>query len=545
MPKIGPESQRNIRLFFLAIALTVVIGVVSSAVSPFHYVTAVLYGGILIAWLLTIKRRIIATRIRRLLMSGGIFILALFFLHVARIEVAEWSPLVSRYLWYAYYIPFTLVPLVFFSVAYFIGEKEHARVPRWLFLMSMFALILWLGIFTNELHHQAFYENAVPEVSVFSTYGPLYYMVLLWSVVLIVGALLILVNKCRHSGSRRLWFIPVSVELFAVALLLLYAVGGGAPRVFGQELYYLQEVHGILYIGLWEACIQIALIPSNTDYSQLFQLSDIDLTLLSVDGTPVVRSARDRSADSPGRRLVKKSHPVSGGAIVWVEDHTEIWRLNERLRETTEELLGENELIEEENRIKAETAGMEEMRRLYDKISVSVTPQLHAVGTLMSVINADTSREEVRRRLRLCTVYGAYVKRRANLLLLAEKETALSVGELALSIRESFEYLSLFGIVTELRQDGEVSVSSEVLLCIYELFEEIFEAVLRGEVAAKVLSARLTENTVRLESDAAELLPDSAPWQERFLAVASSLTTGISDDGAYLLIRLPKGRDAV
>ena len=70
---------------------------------------------------------------------------------------------------------------------------------------------------------------------------------------------------------------------------------------------------------------------------------------------------------------------------------------------------------------------------------------------------------------------GAYAKRRANLELIADSRGNLSTVELALAIRESFEYYQLAGIATGYEETGKASVPALLVIYAYELFEKIIE----------------------------------------------------------------------
>ncbi len=443
MPKISLESERNIRLFLTVTFATPFIGVLLNPFLRSEYLTTVIYGGILIFWLLTIRRRIISDEMRHILTAGGLVLLSLFLLRVIRWEVLTYSPLASRYIWYGYHISYILIPLIFFISTLWVDKTDGKKYVHLTGLFMFIAVLLMILVMTNELHHLAFSDTAIPEEPDFRTYGPVYIAVILWTGILILSGLFRLLRLCQRSGSRRFWFVPVIAGLFAVMLMVVYVWHRGRVMLGGCRLYYLQEVNCFLYVGLWEACIQIGLIPSNTDYQYLFALADIDAILSDMQGNLVVRSGHNRERiPKKGRILVRRSHPVSGGSVTWTEDHTEIRRLNDRLRETTDELIGENELIEEENRIKANSAAVEEMHRLYEAIQASVADQLHMVGKLIGEIEEEERKQALKKsrgNLQKSLVYAVYVKRRANLVLLAEKADYLPLSELALCIRQSSE----------------------------------------------------------------------------------------------------------
>ena len=63
---------------------------------------------------------------------------------------------VTRYLWYLYYLPMLLIPLLSVFVAASLGKPENYRLPgwtRWLY-MPMGALVLL--VLTNDVHQCVF-----------------------------------------------------------------------------------------------------------------------------------------------------------------------------------------------------------------------------------------------------------------------------------------------------------------------------------------------------------------------------------------------------
>ena len=73
---------------------------------------------------------------------------------------------------------------------------------------------------------------------------------------------------------------------------------------------------------------------------------------------------------------------------------------------------------------------------------------------------------------------GAYVKRRVNLALICDKEEIISVDELAHCVRESLTYLTQYGAVCALHQEGKGSVSSRDVQTAYDFFEDCLETAL-------------------------------------------------------------------
>ena len=67
---------------------------------------------------------------------------------------------------------------------------------------------------------------------------------------------------------------------YACALFAWYAAEGGSPTLNGVKLYLIQEVYALYFIGFWEGCILIGLIPTNTSYESLLDITSTGAVLL-------------------------------------------------------------------------------------------------------------------------------------------------------------------------------------------------------------------------------------------------------------------------
>ena len=204
MLHMSRNMQRNILLYLSAILLTEILYVCT----PLHHISGVLYGGLVIAWGQTVRRRIVHRDIRRFLAAGAAALLAVFVLRFCRWEVfARWAA-TDRFLWYAYYVPFTLVPLLSFLTALRVGKTERDEPPRREALLWWVWALLAAVILTNDLHGLTFRLNDPIGTGKGYAYGCVYYFAVLWCALLSLGAFVTLLRRCRLAQYRRLWYIP-------------------------------------------------------------------------------------------------------------------------------------------------------------------------------------------------------------------------------------------------------------------------------------------------------------------------------------------------
>lgn len=411
-------------------------------------------------------------------------LLLLFVIRTVRYNSHFSNKEIRLYLWYAYYIPMTAIPLLSFFGALFVGKSDKEQLPRFTKLLWIVWFALAAGIMTNSLHQWLLIINPnYPDTDYF--HGWLYYVVLIWGICFAAISFATLMRKCRLSLSKRLWWVPVVPFVFCLFLFALYFLEGGSPTIAGHRLYNIQEVYTLMFIGCWESFIQIGFVPSNTFYKEIFNSSSINAFITDKNGRIVYKSknsprlteAQMKEAQSGNGIAIDniriQSRNIAGGKVFHAENLETINRLNSELINLTQKTDEENILLEEENRIKAEQASLETQNRLYDEIAVNLHSRLQKIDEL---INTDIkSEKEFRTNLSFAAVLCAYVKRRANLAIIADQTDIISIEELEISIRESMEYLRLAGLSCELYKDSSFDILSKNSVLAYDFFEDTVE----------------------------------------------------------------------
>ena len=162
--------------------------------------------------------------------------------------------------------------------------------------------------------------------------------------------------------------------------------------------------------------------------------------------------------------------------MLWTEDMSPVQQLNEDLQDIADQLSEENVILQKENELRSQKAEYEIENELYDQLNADLQSKIKQIDALVSV---ETEKEDqYLQNLRVACVYCAYLKRRANLYLLAEQEPTVSVAEVELSIRESLEYLKLLKVQSSSQVFGEGELTGQEALILYETFEKILEILL-------------------------------------------------------------------
>ena len=497
-----------------------------------------------LALLMFFTEHIIDRATRGLLMGIAGLITLWMLLRGAKYIAFEETETVARHLWYCYYLPILLIPLLSLLAALAVARRPGWRPPlSRRVLMSISTAVtaaLLLLILTNDLHQWAF--RFLPGFTHWdSNYirGPVFYAVCLWNLFLLLGVLGVLFTRCRLSASRRLIWVPLLPTAAGLCYLVLYAVGLW-PRLNGQLLGEFPESVCFTMAGIWLSLISIGLIPSNQGYDRLFVASNLAAQIADRRYRVIYRSAgaaelspEALASEGPialGENAQVHRRPVAGGYVYWQDDLTELNRLSEVLREVGERLAEEAELVRLENTLKEERAQIAAKTRAYDEIAAQVLPQSKRIAALCA--EAERDPERFSEAMNTVCLLAVYCKRYANLSLLSADHGTLEAGELRLALAESLHALEALGIPTGLFFAGKSTLAADAALSAYALFETLLEQALP---ALRGLQITLRAGLLRMVFEGgAPVLPAGSP---AFLTVEDSVS--------YVTLPLGEGGAAI
>ena len=450
----------------------------------FSFFRSVIYIMLFAAWGISVCRRIIQPQVRRYLTAISALMVFWVTARTLRHLFAE-TPWALRHLWYLYYLPMLFIPLLALFVALSLGKPDNFRLPKWTALLYIPTAALLLLVLTNDLHQLVFRfpEDAVVWMNEYR-YGIVYFPVVGWMVLCALTALVIMLVKCRVPNSRKVLVLP----FVPVVLSVIY----GALYIF--QLPWLRLIAGdvtvvfcLLIAATLESCIQCGLIQSNTHYNDLLlsctlrvQLTDPEYQRLlsSRSAEPIPLQIMRQTETGPVRLdggLRLSGAPVRGGHVLWTEDVSELLEVLEELQDVKDSLEDNNALLRAEYTLKACEAHIAEQDRLYNIIQRETAPRIKLLAELTDAF--ETMGDEAQRKqiLGKMAVIGAYLKRRSNLIFLADKTPLFQEKELHLTFGESMDNLELCGITCGLLSELEGPVEARQLMKMYDLFEEIVE----------------------------------------------------------------------
>ena len=423
---------------------------------------------------------------RKYLMCIAGLITTWIILRGAKYIAFEETGVIARHIWYLYYLPALFIPLLSLLAALSAGESGRQPPRRKTRIAALVTLVLFLMVLTNDLHQLVFrFHPGFADWDSDYSRTFVFYLIFGWAALLFIGSMYILFSRCRVSASRRLVWIPMLPALFGIVYLTLYAVDLW-PKLNGNLVGEFPEAVCFTMAGIWLTLMYIGLIPSNAGYSRLFELSGLSAQITDRDyrviykspsAAPLspqeLRAGADVSAGTDIRIHRKQVH---GGFVYWQDDVAELNRINEKLRETGEQLGEEVELLRLENELKEKWAQIDAKTRTYDEIAERVADQSRRISELCAY--AERFPERYAAQMKTVCLLACYIKRFANLSLLAADSSRIDSAELSLAVQESLRYVSDLGIPAELSASENAVVAAQRALEAYALFERLLEQAL-------------------------------------------------------------------
>lgn len=463
-----------------------------------------IFFSILAYWIVSVINRVSDRDIRFGLATTIILMSFLLLLKLIKYNVV-YNDIAERYLWYSYYIPQCLAPVVLFLTILGMSKKNGTVLSKRWNLLFIPAILLILLVFTNDIHEQVFsFIDGLGNANEVYKWEWGYYIIVVWiaGLYLVNGALLYI--ECRVSHCRKKAWIPLVLFIICLTSCIV-------REIFNPSFVKMPETVVFSVVIVCESLIRIGFIPSNTDYEKFFDMANVsaiitdnDLNIkLSSKNAPritnkqIITAFRDGEV-SLSKDLTLKSKSITGGKVFWTEDSSIINKINDSLSEINATLAEEMDLIRAENQLKEEQSRVEEQNTLYKDIFNIARPYLKKIGKSFSTAKTEEEKDEA---LRLAVVYGVFIKRRSNLTLI-EKEGKISLSELVYSLRESADALSFYNISSSVFANGDGEFCSEKIKFTFDFFVDCIECALPDLSACLVrLSEKNGELSCRIALD--------------------------------------------
>ncbi len=486
---------------------------------------------------------------RWMLCCAWLIVLFMFF-RLVKYEIFPNDSAFARYAWYLYYLPMLYIPLCTFYATLYIAGEEKREFTKVKIAFGAVTSVLFLCVLLNDFHQTVFgFHDGFMNWDSDYTHGFGFYAVITWTYFLYGLSLFIMFKKCKLSGVKKNWWVTLIPFVLGITMQLLVAFGR-MPRVNGFMVINFPEAVCFMIALFWECCIRIGLIPTNKGYGELMRASSLALQITDKSGNTIYKSVSakelsDIHKNKPEPILLDENtelycEKIAGGYTYWQNDISELNEINKKLEEVHSLLAEETELIRLENELKEKQVSIEQRTKLYESINIRTITQSRKIADLAESALNETD-EGVRNHMAgIICFLGAYIKRFANLKLLAENENMMSTAELGMAIAESLRYLGNADIPTDFAENGNVKIPADDVILLYEIFERLIENTLSDlkAVYVKLENSAGAVLKLTLEGVSAALSEEA---KDKLFQAGIPVTIKYEDEVSYIRFRLTKG----
>lgn len=407
------------------------------------------------------------------------------------LKYKSFTPFYATILWYLYYVPMTLVPLLYQLCGLRLAGLEQHRAGRRYRTALWIAAILLIGfVLTNDFHQQVFhFDRSSDTWSNDYTYGWGYFAVLIWTAFNFV-AFFILVGRSASFHIQRFSGTAALVLLGGAFFAISYAL-----RVPWAWKLNFSLVYCVLCVVTLEICLDCGVIPSYHDIAGIFDTLPLDLKVLTRDlqevyATPVSKPIpagvrEELRAQELGHShafavvsnpdVMYRSFPLLGGSALLAQDVSEVNELNRELAHRRMELQRQNELLTADYDLKAHLADQEAEAVLVKDVDQALARALGEMYGLLSSLpplTDEASSHERYRMLQCAKMFVAYCKRKGSLTLAQHGESGFDRDRIQLIANEMASDLRTIDVdcasIIAIRRPMHASAVSALYDCVYD-----------------------------------------------------------------------------
>ena len=407
------------------------------------------------------------------------------------LKYKSFTPFYATVLWYLYYVPMTLVPLLYQLCGLRLAGLEQHRAGRRYRTALWVAAILLIGfVLTNDFHQQVFhFDRSSDTWSNDYTYGWGYFAVLIWTAFNFV-AFFILVSRSASFRIQRFSGTAALVLLGGAFFAISYAL-----RVPWAWKLNFSLVYCVLCVVTMEICLDCGVIPSYHDIAGIFDTLPLDLKVLTRDlqevyATPVSKPIpagvrEELRAQELGHShafavvsnpdVMYRSFPLLGGSALLAQDVSEVNELNRELAHRRMELQRQNELLTADYDLKAHLADQEAEALLVKDVDQALARALGEMYGLLSSLpplTDEASSHERYRMLQCAKMLVAYCKRKGSLTLAQHGESGFDRDRIQLIANEMASDLRTIDVdcasIIAIRRPMHASAVSALYDCVYD-----------------------------------------------------------------------------
>lgn len=213
------------QILLMTFFLSVFFHVVFYGVPYTDSIVQIFDGTVVLFWMAAILRRIVDKRVRQYLVWIAGLMMGYFALQMSKYKLFTDHVNAQRYVWYGFYLPMILIPLFLLFLALFMNHQEEEPYRKKWLLFLLPAIFLTTAVLTNDLHFLVFrFPDGLADATGMTgtyQYGPIYYLVIAWEILMVLASVVIILKKCGTSVAKKYFWMPAGTLLTGGFLMLL------------------------------------------------------------------------------------------------------------------------------------------------------------------------------------------------------------------------------------------------------------------------------------------------------------------------------------
>ena len=481
--------------------------------------------------------------------------------------------LIDSLLWYCYYIPMTVIPVLCLDCALraaALDSKPAARAAMRVVAGVSIALIAL--VLTNNLHHAVFvFDFADANWSGNYRYAPGYYLIVGWQALLYAAFFATLFLAARTQ--LKIALIPlVVVAGVGIVLSALYALRYIAMVSLNFSLMYC-----VMVMAALEITLDTKLFPSYMWYEDAFRKLPFDLRVLDEENRVVFQTAQASPQTEQAAGILRrpskprsqtwafrtteaahtlfKVYPVSGGRALLAEDVSDIDERRKVLEEQHEHLRRSNSALAREAEVQHEAWRLRNERELLADVENALKGQSMRIKKLVDKLpTEDTPQAAAKRREMLIEtkLLVAYCKRKGALVVSEKNDPEFNRERLQLVFNETASDLRSIGVDCAAFVHIDHALDAHVVSVLYDCLYDLAMAASADGDAVLMLHVHENGEYAELRAMLSACAIESACMKETLDKLCANLAQRKTSyhfehdaESARIVVRVPILKDAL
>ena len=438
-------------------------------------------------WTIRLYYKLYDNKTRRYILFIGILIVFWMLIRIIRGVTIDIN--IKRICWYLYYLPLIFIPTLFYVCSNSLLSKMNKTRKIFIYLISSILLIL---VLTNDFHELVFkFNNGIYFHNDYNHYIG-YYLIFIWIFYLFGGGMIKLaINRLKIKKDLKV-FLPLVVLLLGLIYTYLYILD--VPYVRETNMSIVNSV--LICLGI-ELAFYLDLIPNNKKYIQKFFNSNLDMSIISLDGNTkyttcafkvVPNFILDDIKNNKVKQTYQKKHIVydikknKDSYVILKKDLTNILKLKEKMVKQQKELLKQQESMKLEEKTKRELYEIKIRKDTINRVEKKLEEKrLEAKNILMK---DDIKREDLEKVKRII-IYS----KKKSMLIISEMNNEIyneeSIKVLFNELILSMPSLNIEGLVVV---KNKMNIKGRIMSYLYDIVYELIENSKNNAVMIYVFS---------------------------------------------------------